>query len=77
MKVEFESLHSAPTPSLQTLDDMQHNKIILKKGEIHKSHDRAYNDKLWIEIEMLHWILTQILTTILFAHLKSVLLGWH
>jgi hypothetical protein len=32
-----------------------------KKGEIHKSHNKAYNDNLWTEIETLQWLLAQIL----------------
>ena len=40
---------------------IMHSRIIQKKGEIHESHDRAYNDNLWTEIETLQWILAQIL----------------
>ena len=28
---------------------------------MHKSHNIAYNDSLWTEIETLHWVLAQIL----------------
>ncbi|HZB16011.1 MAG TPA: hypothetical protein VE445_02500 [Nitrososphaeraceae archaeon] len=41
---------------------IMHNRIIQKKGEIHNSNNRAYNDNLWTEIETLQWILAQILT---------------
>ena len=59
---------SSPSPSAQStilplisLQEILHNRIIQKKGEIHESHNRAYNDKLWVEIETLQWILVQIL----------------
>ncbi|HEX6029648.1 MAG TPA: hypothetical protein VFY64_11460, partial [Nitrososphaeraceae archaeon] len=42
--------------------DILHNRIIQKKGEIHESHNRVYNDNLWTEIETLQWVLAQILT---------------
>jgi hypothetical protein len=32
---------------------IMHNRIIQKKGEIHESHNKAYNDNLWTEIETL------------------------
>jgi hypothetical protein len=48
--------------SLQELQEILHNGIIQKKGEIHKSHNRIYNDSLWKEIETLQWVLAQILT---------------
>jgi hypothetical protein len=59
-----------PTPSptqsttllLRSLQEILHNRIIQKKGEIHKSHNRVYNDNLWKEIEILQWVLAQILT---------------
>ena len=57
---------SSPSPAqsttpLRSLQEILHNRIIQKKGEIHKSHNRAYNDNLWTEIETLQWILDQIL----------------
>ena len=57
---------SLPSPTqsttpLRSLQEILHNRIIQKKGEIHKSHNRAYNDNLWTEIETLQWILDQIL----------------
>jgi hypothetical protein len=41
---------SLPSPTqsttpLRSLQEILHNRIIQKKGEIHKSHNRAYNDK--------------------------------
>ncbi|HZC49569.1 MAG TPA: hypothetical protein VE244_10970 [Nitrososphaeraceae archaeon] len=59
------SIPSAQSPStlpLISLQEILHNRIIQKKVEIHEYHNRAYNDKLWIEIETLHWVLAQILT---------------
>jgi hypothetical protein len=39
-----------------------YNRIIQKIGEIHEPHNRVYNDNLWTEIEILQWVLVQILT---------------
>ena len=50
------------TTSLRLLQEILHNRIIQKKGEIHESHNRVYNDNLWREIETLQWVLAQILT---------------
>jgi hypothetical protein len=50
-----------PTLPLRSLQEILHNRIIQKKEEIHKSNNRAYNDKLWREIETLQWALAQIL----------------
>jgi hypothetical protein len=50
------------TLPLRSLQQILHNRIIQKKGEIHKSQNRTYNDKLWREIEILHWVMDQILT---------------
>jgi hypothetical protein len=33
-----------------------------KKGQIHESHNKVYNEYLCREIETLHWVLAQILT---------------
>jgi hypothetical protein len=52
------------TPStlpLRTLQEILQNRIIQKKGEMHKSHNRVYNDGLWTEIETIQWVLAQIL----------------
>jgi hypothetical protein len=54
------SSHSTTLP-LISLQEILNNKIIQKKGEIHESHNRAYNDSLWTEIETLQWVLAQIL----------------
>jgi hypothetical protein len=60
------SLSSSPAQSttlpLRSLQEILHNRIIHKKGEMHESHNRAYNDRLWTEIEeTLQWVLVQIL----------------
>jgi hypothetical protein len=61
------SIPSAQTTtlSLRSLQEMLHNRIIQKKGEIHESHNRAYNERIWTEIEeILQWVLVQILTLV-------------
>jgi hypothetical protein len=55
-------LTQSTTLPLRSLQEILHNRIIQKKGEIHESHNRAYNDNLWKEIERLQWVLAQILT---------------
>jgi hypothetical protein len=59
-----ESSPSVPlsTVQLRSLQDILQNRIIQKKGELHESHNRAYNDSLWTEIETIQWVLAQILT---------------
>jgi hypothetical protein len=49
------------TLALTSLQEILHNRIIQKKGEIHESHNRAYNERIWTEIETLQWVLAQIL----------------
>ncbi len=49
------------TLPLISLQEILHNRIIQKKGEIHESHNRAYNERIWTEIETLQWVLAQIL----------------
>jgi hypothetical protein len=56
------SLPAQSTLSLGLLEDIIHNRIMLKKREMHTSHSRDYNDSLWTEIETLQWVLAQILT---------------
>jgi hypothetical protein len=46
-------------PLLKALEDMLHNKIEQKKEEVHKTKNIAENDKLSIEIDTLHWVLSQ------------------
>ena len=44
------SLPSPPAQSRLPLGSLQkilHNRIVQKKEEIHKSHNRAYTDSLW------------------------------
>jgi hypothetical protein len=53
---------SQSTLPLKTLEEIVHNRIIQKKREMHPSHNKAYNDSLWTEIETLQWVLAQILT---------------
>jgi hypothetical protein len=48
--------------ALKALQDMLHNRITQKKGEIHESNSMVYNQNLWREIETLNWCLAQILT---------------
>ena len=43
---------------LKALEDMLHNKIKQKK-EVHKTKNIAENDKLSIEVDTLHWVLSQ------------------
>jgi hypothetical protein len=53
---------SSPAQSQSPLRSLQvtlHNRIKQKKGEIHESHNRVYNDNLWTEIETLQWVLGQ------------------
>jgi hypothetical protein len=61
-------LHSSESPPsssttlpLRSLQEILHNRIKQKKGEMHNSHNIAYNDSLWTEIETIHWVLAQIL----------------
>ena len=49
-------------PPLTSLQEILHNRIRQKKGEIHESHNRIYNERIWTEIETLQWVLAQILT---------------
>src|ERR671921_595688 len=46
---------------LRSLQETLHNRIKQKKGEIHDSHNKVYNDSIWTEIETLRWVLAQIL----------------
>src|SRR5918994_4784519 len=55
-----ESPTSAPsTLPLRSLQEILHNRIIQKKGEIHESHNRAYNERYGRD-RKLHWVLAQI-----------------
>ena len=47
---------------LKALEDMLHNKIKQKKEKVHKTKNIAENDKLSIEIDSLHWVLSQSLS---------------
>ena len=55
------SAQSSTLP-LRSLQEILHNRILQKKREMHPSHNKAYNDSLWTEIETLQWVLSQILT---------------
>jgi hypothetical protein len=58
---------SSPLPAqsttlpLRSLQEILHNRIIQKKGEMHEPHNKVYNHSLWTQIETLQWVLTQIL----------------
>ena len=53
-----EEKQAAAISLLKALEDMLHNKIKQKK-EVHKTKNIAENDKLSIEIDTLHWVLSQ------------------
>jgi hypothetical protein len=50
------------TLPLRSLQEILHNRIIQKNREIHESHNRPCNERIWTEIETLQWVLAQILT---------------
>ena len=52
----------AATPLLKTLEDMLHDRIAKKKVETHKYHEIAETEKIWTEIETLHWVLSESLS---------------
>ena len=54
--------YSLQTPLLKTLEDMLHNKIKQRKEQVHKTKNIAENDKLSIEMDTLHWVLSQSLS---------------
>jgi hypothetical protein len=47
---------------IRSLQEILHNRIIQKKGEMHEPHNKVYNHSLWTQIETLQWVLAQILT---------------
>ena len=47
---------------LRSLQEILQNKIEQKKSEMHQSHNKAYLESLWTEIETLQWVLAQIFT---------------
>ena len=53
---------SLSLPLLKSLEDMLHNNIKHKKEQVHKTKNIAENDKLSIEIDTLHWVLSQSLS---------------
>jgi hypothetical protein len=59
---------SLPSPSAQstlpirTLEEILQNRIIQKKREMHTSHNKAYLESLWTEIETLQWVSAEIFT---------------
>jgi hypothetical protein len=59
MKEEEEEEEVTP---LNALQDILHNRIMQKKGQMHESHNKIYNENLWSETETLHWVLAKILT---------------
>jgi hypothetical protein len=56
------SATSQLTVSLRLLQEIIHNRIIQKKSEMHPSHNKAYLENLWTEIETLQWVLAEIFT---------------
>jgi hypothetical protein len=58
---ESRSSVSLLTLPLRTLEEILYNRIIQKKGEMHPSHNGAYNDSLCTGIETIQWVLVQIL----------------
>ena len=46
---------------LISLQEILRNRISQKKGDIPQSHNIAYMNILWTEIETLHWVFAQIL----------------
>jgi hypothetical protein len=57
-----ESATASEESALKALQDILHNRIMQKNGEIHESHSEAYTGSLSREIETLHWVLAKILT---------------
>jgi hypothetical protein len=55
------STQSSTLP-LRSLQEIIHNRITQKKREMHTSHNKAYLESLWTEIETLQWVLAEILT---------------
>jgi hypothetical protein len=53
--IELERIPSASTPSLRTLEEIPHNRIKLKKEEMHRTQNRRADitDRVWTEIETL------------------------
>jgi hypothetical protein len=58
---ESSSAQSSTLP-LRYLQEILQNRIIQKKREMHTSHNKAYLENLWTEIETLQWVSAQILT---------------
>jgi hypothetical protein len=52
----------SPTLPLRYLQEILQNRITQKKREMHPSHNKAYLESLWTEIETLQWVLAEILT---------------
>jgi hypothetical protein len=52
---------SSTLPSLRLLQEIIHNRINQKR-DMHPSHNKAYLENLWTEIETLQWVSAQILT---------------
>lgn len=44
---------------LRLLEDILHKRIMQKKQEMHRTHNRADTDHVYTEIETLEWILAQ------------------
>src|SRR5919107_702207 len=59
---EVEKQAATATSLLKIIEDMLHNKIKHKKEQVHKTKNIAENDKLSIEMDTLHWVLSQCLS---------------
>jgi len=46
---------------LSQLEQKIKDRIEQIRQRMHKTHNRAYTDSLWIEIETLNWVLNEIL----------------
>jgi hypothetical protein len=62
MNDSSQSSAQSPTLPLRYLQEILQNRITQKKREMHPSHNKAYLESLWTEIETLQWVLAEILT---------------
>ena len=44
---------------LKTLEDMLHDRIAKKKVDTQKCNEISETEKIWTEIETLHWVLSE------------------
>jgi hypothetical protein len=50
------------TLPLRYLQEILQNRLIQKKREMHPSHNKAYLEGLWTDIETLQWVSAEIFT---------------